>query len=245
MICLEWEATPVTHFYSLDPRTKGKQELMENAIRVAVAAPECNHLDFSFKRPERAIMKIFDAYVCEKSVKGSWWLVKGPDRSGSCLISWAYLDPHKMRSSIGWTQHQFTDYNVMKGATLHGAIYQDSSICNRSYEYDVNLLIKDPASQVHRIFFDAKKEQMDSPMLFTLYPNSTKEKTYFSDIFTDSTGRECDDPYCTKLVIDPVQSEFHKEYYDNFKESEVPKTLAFVLIDQRFFDPIKSYYDRI
>jgi hypothetical protein len=38
---------------------------MENAIRVALAAPECNHLDFSFKKPERAIMKVFDAYACE------------------------------------------------------------------------------------------------------------------------------------------------------------------------------------
>ena len=82
-------------------------------------------------------------------------------------------------------------------------------------------------------------------MLFTIYPNSTKETTYFSDIFTDSNGRECNDPYCTKLVIDPVQSEYHKEFYDKLKESEVPKTLAYVLIDQRFFDPIKSYYDRI
>jgi hypothetical protein len=38
---------------------------MENAIRVSLAAPECNHLDFSFKKPERAIMKVFDAYACE------------------------------------------------------------------------------------------------------------------------------------------------------------------------------------
>lgn len=65
MVCLEWEATPVTHFYGMDERTKGKQELMENAIRASQAAPECNHLDFSFKKPERAIMKVFDAYVCE------------------------------------------------------------------------------------------------------------------------------------------------------------------------------------
>ena len=48
-------------------------------------------------------MKIFDAYVCEKTVKGSWWLVKGPDRQGSCLVSWAYLDPHKKTSTLGWT----------------------------------------------------------------------------------------------------------------------------------------------
>lgn len=103
MVCLEWESTPVTHFYSMDNRTKARQEEMENAIRVALAAPECNHLDFSFKKPERAIMKVFDAYACEKRVKGSWWLVKGPDRMGNCLLSWSYLDPHKQRSSIGWT----------------------------------------------------------------------------------------------------------------------------------------------
>ncbi len=217
---------------------------MENAIRVSVGAPECNHLDFAFKRPERAIMKVFDAYVCEEKVKGSWWLVKGADRNGNCLLSWAYLDPHKMSSSIGWTQHQFTDYNNIKGASLHGAILQDSSICDRSLQFDVNFLIKDPQSQVHRIFFDSKKERMDSPMLFTLHPNSTMEETYFSDIFTDSNGRECDDPYCTKLVIDPVQTKFHKESYDNYKESEVPKALAYVLINERFFDPIKPYYDR-
>ncbi len=24
MVCLEWEATPVTHFYSMDKRTKGR-----------------------------------------------------------------------------------------------------------------------------------------------------------------------------------------------------------------------------
>jgi hypothetical protein len=68
-------------------------------------------------------------------------------------------------------------------------------------------------------------------MLFTLYPNSTKETTYFSDFLTDSNGRECNDPYCSKLVIDPVLNNYHKESYDKFKESEVPKTLAFVLID--------------
>jgi len=70
------------------------------------------------------------------------------------------------------------------------------------------------------------------------------EETYFSDIFTDSNGRDCDDPYCTKLVIDPVQTELHKESYDNYKESEVPKALAYILINERFFDPIKPYYDR-
>lgn len=49
-------------------------------MRATVRAPECTHLDFSLKRPRRTIMKVFDAYVCEKEVKGTWWLVKGPDR---------------------------------------------------------------------------------------------------------------------------------------------------------------------
>ena len=96
----------------------------------------------------------------------------------------------------------------------------------------MNLLIKDPGSKVHRVFFDSKKETLDNPMLFRLHPNSTKEKTYFSDIFTDMDGRECDNPYCVKLVIDPInRNKPHQPDTSTCDESAVPKTLAFVLVD--------------
>ncbi len=97
----------------------------------------------------------------------------------------------------------------------------------------MNFLIKDPGSKVHRLLFNASMEKMDDPMVFKLHPNSTKEKTYFSDIFTDMDGRECDGAYCTKLVIDPLNSNNPHtcEGSDMCDESAVPKTLAFVMID--------------
>jgi hypothetical protein len=81
--------------------------------------------------------------------------------------------------------------------------------------------------------FDATKEKMDNPMFFKLKPNQTANSTYFSDIFTDMDGRQCDNPYCTKLVIDPMDN-IHPsscQGEDMCDESAVPKTLAYVLID--------------
>jgi hypothetical protein len=128
---------------------------------------------------------------------------------------------------------------------LHGAIYQDSSVCSDQMQYDVNLLIKDPQNRVHKIVYEAKHEKMESPKLFNIKPNSTKD-TYKTNFFTDTTGRECSGEYCTKLAIDPINFNCHSSTQVKSNDSEstsvdesaIPKTLAFVLIDQRFFDPI-------
>ena len=55
---------------------------MLTAMRVVLRNPECNHMKFSKEKPDGAIIKIMDKYECQKEVKGSWWLVEGPDLYG-------------------------------------------------------------------------------------------------------------------------------------------------------------------
>lgn len=52
-------------------------------MRVVLRKPECNHIAFSRKVPDNAIMKIADGYMCQHTVQGSWWLVKGPEQKSN------------------------------------------------------------------------------------------------------------------------------------------------------------------
>lgn len=107
LICLESNSVPVTHFYGLDDRTEKRRDAVETAMRVLLRKPECNHVEFSKVRPHRAIMKIADGYLCQKTVQGAYWLAEGPDHNGDCQLSWVSLNPiEEMKlTNLGYTQH--------------------------------------------------------------------------------------------------------------------------------------------
>lgn len=41
------ESLPITHLFELDPRLKGKKEVVEKALKVVQRLPGCNHMLFS------------------------------------------------------------------------------------------------------------------------------------------------------------------------------------------------------
>ena len=68
------------------------EDVMNDALKVYLNKPACNHINFTKDRPDNVIMKIADGYLCQDTVQGSWWLVDGPDDYNMCLLSWAYIE---------------------------------------------------------------------------------------------------------------------------------------------------------
>ncbi len=62
-------------------------------MKVVLSRPECNHIAYHRDKPDKAIMKIMDSYRCSPEPQGGWWLLEGPDKDNSCLLSWVLMDP--------------------------------------------------------------------------------------------------------------------------------------------------------
>ena len=80
------------------------------------------HLAAGPIKPEAGvIMKLFDFYKCNKEIQGTWYLMRGPDLRGNCLLSFNFMQPHKEKANLGWTQYQYSDFRKLN-TSLHGAI---------------------------------------------------------------------------------------------------------------------------
>jgi hypothetical protein len=47
LVCLNWEAVPITDFLELDHRALAKKENMKRALALYLNKPMCNHIKFS------------------------------------------------------------------------------------------------------------------------------------------------------------------------------------------------------
>ena len=244
MMCVEFDSVPATHLYHLDDRTAKRKLAVETANIVVQRRPVCMHFRFSRDKPFKAIMKIQDGYICQKEIQGSWWLVEGPDVYDNCLLSWAYLDPNAKRdpdlnmshplSTLGFTQHLRSDFNKL-GFNVKGMIVQDSNDCSRENGYDVNLLLKDPRNMIHRIKYNHEAQDTAVPYWFAIKPNSTEFNEIPGDTLTDTTtSKRCTNPYCTKLLVDRIQNDL--SLWNQHKS--IPTTLAFIMIERVYFDPM-------
>jgi hypothetical protein len=163
---------------------------VSSAIRVARSTPECMHVSANRTRPENTVMKLFDAYYCHKDVQSTLWLVKGPDFNGDCILSWAYVDPSKTTSALGWSQKlQHSDFNMQKVHNLHGFVIQDSSNCSQGY--NINFLVKDPSNLIHKVHYNASEQSIDRPMLFTIRPNETDRHNTTCGESLSRNGQSC------------------------------------------------------
>jgi hypothetical protein len=124
LVCTNFEALPLTSFLGLDHRTLPQQANLKKATALILNKPMCNHILFSETEPALALMKLTDVYRCSQQKQGAWWLVRGADRFGECIVSWALLQGMG-RQAVGQTQPLRTDLNKA-GVCMRGRIVRDS-----------------------------------------------------------------------------------------------------------------------
>jgi len=189
--------------------------------------PSCNHIKFSNEAPINSIMKITDVYKCSTEIKGSWWLVAGPDQNNECLATWAFLKGTG-RNVIGQTQHMRMDINKER-VCMNGIILRDDVNCTvhiGESSADVTFILKDPRGNLHRENID-HMEPIDKVHRFTMCGKRKDDELLSASQSSFSIKNNCKTPYCSKLVTDwtPV-------------EQENLKTLAYLTIKRDLFDPI-------